>query len=72
MTEKLPPQWALDKAEILFEYLEFSVSYRTNRVVLAMVAQILADERERCEKIIAESFAIDPWLEGIVRGIRES
>ena len=71
MTDKPPPQWALDKAEIVCEYLELSLSYRTNRVVLAMVANLLAEERERCEKIIAESFAVDPWLEGIVTGQRD-
>ena len=54
MTEKLPPQWALDKADIVRRYLEFSVSYRTNSIVSVMVATLLVEERERCAKICEE------------------
>lgn len=72
MTDKHPPQWAIDEAQAIFGKVEFSgYIYGT--------AYVIAKERERCAKIcegIMEGLeAYRPWY-GLIRGaankIRES
>lgn len=53
-TDEGLPQWALEKAEIVNEYLEFSISYHTNRAVVIMIAKLLVEERERARSEIRE------------------
>ena len=51
MTDNPPPQWAIDKAEVMTEYLSLNVSDFTKKSVATMIAKLLVEERERCAKI---------------------
>ena len=48
MTAKPPPQWALDKADIVLGHLEFSLSPYTRKTATTKIANLLAEERELC------------------------
>ena len=54
MTNKLPPQWAIDKADIVLGHLEFSLSAYTRQTATTKIARLLAEERERCANICDE------------------
>ena len=54
MTDKPPPQWALDKADIVLGHLECSLSDYTRRTATAKIARLLVEERERCAQICDE------------------
>ena len=46
LTDKPPPQWALDKANVVPEYIRLAVSDYTRKQVVAMIANLLVAERE--------------------------
>ena len=57
MTDKLPPQWALDKAIEVFGEDEYTGT-------LHAAARLIVAERERCAKIcdeITEGLEAYPW-----------
>ena len=51
MTDKPPPQWALDKADIVLRHLESSLSAYTRKTATSVIARLLVEERERCAQI---------------------
>ena len=70
MTDKLPPQWALDQANVVLEYIRLSVSDYTRKTVVAMIATMLVEERERCAKICEKHGRMHPiWLLALVRDV---
>ena len=54
MTDQLPPQWAVDKADIALRQLECSLSHYARKTATAKLARLLAEERERCANLCDE------------------
>ena len=57
MDNRLPPQWAIDRANVVPEYITLPVSDYTRKTVVAMIANLLVAERERAQSEIRE------WLQ---------
>ena len=69
MINKLPPQWALDKADMVLGHLECSLSDYTRKTATAKIAKLLAEERELCSTKVeqlrkqAREMNDDQWID---------
>ena len=54
MTDQLPPQWAIDRADIVLRHLESSLSAYTRKTATSVIARLLVEERERAQSEIFE------------------
>ena len=77
MTDKPPPQWAIDKASSLPDVVKLQTIYVDAKLINA-IAALLVQERERCAEICEEimgGLEAYPWyglLKIAVAKIRQS